>query len=262
MNNDLTEILKDTPTVGDAPTRAEYLRHLQNHNLILSEMDFTQRPDIVKAVYKHWQTCRVVGCVFAQQIAARPDQHSIDWNVITDEVTTRNAIDVARQIAGYVEPLKNQEEAAVILLPGLCEPVALASLCKSLGQLEGWGCKAELNPSDKCDRVYVRLVVALPPTAEAELLGLAPFSFLPATRQAPVAALQIRTKPDRAEWRGPSPIKKAHLAHIDWPDEHTRDRYWERTEQNRRDILGGDDSAAKARVTFAIPQHHWDRADI
>lgn len=260
MGDDLSQILPETPFAPDrhSPARHDYIMHLKSNGIIGTESEFIDHTCLVKAVYKDWQKRPQVGCVFAQQIAARPDQHEIDWAIFKDGESISEVHDLADRIAEHAYGVRNQEEAAAILLPALTDPSVLTALCKALGQIEGWDCKAEYNPSDKYDRFYVRVVMPLPPDTEAELLGLGPFDFLPLTRQAPVTALQIRTKPDDAEWRGPSDIKKAHLAHIPWPHQKTFKTHWAKTEELRRDILGGDDTAAKARVTFAIPSNHWD----
>jgi len=110
------------------------------------------------------------------------------------------------------------------------------------------------------DRIHVGLRYELEENVEAEILGLGPFSFLPATRRSPIMALEIRTKSDRHKHRGRSKIGRSHLADIEWPaaNKTSVDKAWEQSQEARQTILGGDDSAARARITFAIPRTYWD----
>ena len=146
------------------------------------------------------------------------------------------------------------------MLTGLTDVAALVDLCRSLGQERCWDLDAQFNPSDRLDRVYVKLRYQLSKDVDAEVLGLGPFAFLPATRCAPICALEVRTKEERAKERGPFTKKKSHLADMTWPESRQKyfDQFWQASHKARLEILGGDDSSARARVTFAIPKMNWD----
>lgn len=155
-------------------------------------------------------------------------------------------------------------EALTVLIPKLVDSVLLTAFCKRLGaRNDNWRIAAAPNPSDRLDRVYVSLRFALDANVDAEILGFGPFTFLPATRRAPITALEIRTKVEGHKKRGRSEATLSHLADIPWKGggDSWYDRAWTQTQDARRAVLGGDDSAARARITFAIPRTLWDGHD-
>ena len=111
--------------------------------------------------------------------------------------------------------------------------------------------------------MHVSLRFVLQKNIESEILGLGPFTFLPATRRAPVTVLEIRTKIEGHKKRGGSQVERSHLADIPWPvaSKERKNIIWQQSSEARHAILGGDDSAARARITFAIPRPLWDGHD-
>lgn len=249
----LTDTLRQVRFAGLAPTRAEYESHLRAEGFIGSSENLLDRPDIALAIYRDWQRRDRVACVFARLIALNSERYDIAWEVLPTRVDPSNVESAASKVTSVVEPAKGQEEAVTVLLPGLEDPESLVSLCKALGQCPSWKVSALFNPSDRLGRVYVRLTTRLAPNVDSEVLGVAPFEFLPPTRVAPITALHIRTKTEGAKPRGYKSSDKSHLADIAWPD----DQFWEASCKQRADVLGGDDSAARARITFAVPQDLW-----
>lgn len=243
-----------------APSRAEYEKFLRTHGVIGANERLGDRPDIALDVYCDWQRRAPVACMFARLIARNPSAHDVAWEMIPTPIDEQNVAGAADQIAQLVEQAKGQEESIVILLPAISEAKSLILLCKAIGRCESWSVRAPYNPSDRFDRIYVRMTTVIGPNVEAEILGVGPFAFLPPTRQSPITALHIRTKTEGAKPRSPGSADKAHLANMDWPGGRDRrfKQLWKGTAQSRVAVLGGDDSAARARITFAIPRTEWD----
>lgn len=127
-----------------------------------------------------------------------------------------------------------------------------------------WDVFPKINPSDLQSRYYVELHFhQKPQNVFTEVLGFGPFEFLPITRRAPLTSLEIRTKPTAIKKSvSPNGRDRVHLAGIRIK-EMSEDRFqafWRGTETRRFRLLGGDDSAAKAKVAFAIPKSIWNRA--
>lgn len=214
---DISGLLRKLSRVRRAPTRSEYEAHLRAKGINAGFESLEDRPDLALPVYRDWQRRAQIACVFARRIAVYPERYDIAWEVIDARVEAGTAESIAATISETVEPMKGQEDAVAILLPGLTHPQTLVRLCKALGRQDRWSLMEPFNPSDRLDRMYVRLTTDLAPDAEAEILGFAPFEFLPITRRSPIVALQIRTKADGAKHRGRSGRRKSYLAHIEWP---------------------------------------------
>lgn len=145
------------------------------------------------------------------------------------------------------------------MVPSLENVECLVKLIRGLYEQPAWEMRALLNPSDKWRRIYVELKRIISENVAAEVLGFGPFSFLPLTRQSPVAALELRTKTEGARTRkSPNKLKHAHLADIPFKYKPAIfEKTWARTEAARLEVLSGDDSAARARITFVIPEKDW-----
>lgn len=247
-----------------AVRRGQYEDLLRRKKVLGPGETLVDRPAIARLVYLNWQYGPEVACQFARAIACRPHRYDVGVATLGGHITEPSAGQAAMALNEKLEVMKGQEEGAAILLPGLVDGAALSALCKTLGQLDGWNLKARLNPSDRMNRVYVRLTTEVAAGVEAEVLGVGPFDFLPRTRRAPVAAFHVRTKPTDAKPRDPKDSLKAHLADMSWPggrESRQFGKLWKATEKARDAILGGDDSAARARITFAIPREIWDSAE-
>ena len=261
--NGIRRALKELQWSDGGPSRSDYQAYLREHRVLGERETLANRPDISESVYRDWQRRPQVACIFARRIAIQPRKFSIKTVVVqedpADEMT--GAID---KTAEAVISARGSSEALTVLLPKLVDSELLAVFCKRLGARNGnWRIEAVPNPSDRLDRVHVSLRFTLEANVEAEILGFGPFTFLPATRRAPITALEIRTKTEGHKKRGISGTERSHLADIPWKgaSKEWRDRAWKKTEEARRAVLGGDDSAARARITFAIPRHLWDGHD-
>jgi len=251
--------------VGGTPkafsTRADFIGWLVAHGHLGGPHDFAKQPDVVEAVYRHWQGQGQVACRFAQQMGRAPEKYGIR-TAVSANLDEGKVTDATKDWLGDVVSGACQDaatEALTLLFPTIDDPAALVRFLRSLADVSGWYLNAELNPSDRLGRVYVRVHVAVCEDGVAEVLGFGPFDFLPLTRRAPIVALEIRTKKNQPKaGSGPGKPLRLHLADmpLGWEQDHVR-KVWELTEQSRRATLGGDDSAAKAKVTYAIPQPVW-----
>lgn len=248
------------------PSQDDYTKHLRQIGLLDPNVALAGRPDLAETVYRHWQRQPQIACAFAQIIAENPAAHGIRTKVVGDNVNLADVTCTAESVSTFVEEVIADPgiKGATVLIPGLLDVAVLVAFCCALATQQRWKLRAELNPSDRQSRVYVELKREVGVNEEgkivlAEVLGFGPFNFLPLTRRAPVTALELRTKPDNAGApKNAFKQPRAHLADLridmDFP---TVRRVWARTEDARIEVLGGDDSAARARITFAIPQEHW-----
>ncbi len=244
------------------PCRDDYLRHLIENGYASNKSDALHSAAIVTSIYRHWQSTGQIACEFGRRVALDPEKYDIKTQVINNDSGDLSDVE-CNLISSLINLATNpgdKTQAVSLLFPLIETELALTKLCKSLNGIEGWHLSAHLNPSDKLERVYVRLSLEIDNDTLAEILGLGPFDFLANTRQAPITALEIRTKRGNHPKQSTSAVAKfkyrAHLASLDTKLEPFKD-LWSQSEMNRLALLGGDDSAAKAKVTFAIPASVW-----
>ena len=241
------------------PSRSDYLQWLLASGQLEPGEPLGARPDLVEAVYRHWQGLGQLACRFAQELSKDPERYGMATSVIRTGIDGQNPFEEIALVweAAIADPAN---ESLTLLFPDIDTPEGLITLLHGLGLLAGCFVRAVRNPSDRFDRVYIQLQAPISKGVVAEVLGFGPFDFLPVTRRAPVVALEARTKSGRnKDGGGPRRPERTHLARIplDW-DPARIDRTWEQTELARMRLLGGDDSAAKAKVTFAIPVEVWE----
>ena len=261
--NGLRKILKELQWAAGGPSRSDYEIYLREHKILGEEETLAERVDLAASVYRDWQRRPQVACVFARRIATQPVKFNIQ-TVVVPEDPTKEMTHAIESTASAVRAARGSREAITILFPKLTTSAALVAFCKRLGARNGdWRIEATPNPSDRLDRVHVSLRYTLRKNIEAEILGLGPFAFLPATRRAPITVLEIRTRVEGHKKRGRSKVSRSHLADIPWQGASPKwfERTWHQSEDARRAVLGGDDSAARARITFAIPRSLWDGHD-
>ncbi len=244
------------------PVREDYVAELRKRGLVRNEREFQDSPDLADAVYSHWQTRPQIACIFARMMAPNLADFGIFRMVYPGAIRKTDVRPIAKAAASFVtNSIADPKcEAASILIPGLLDAPSLVALCRAIGKHDGWSIKAATNPSDRLDRVYVELRRNVGDGVLAEALGFGPFDFLPLTRRAPVTAIELRTKPDFAsDPKDPFKEPRAHLA--DMLNTGLRgtefEHAWRGSGSARARVLGGNDSAARARVAFAIPETHW-----
>ncbi len=242
---------------------SDYINHCIETKGLADQQELRKFPALAEEIYVDWLRKPQVACVFARFMAKDNEQFGIRREVVSacpseigEEAYAELITD--RTTESIMSP---KVEGLSLLLPSITESEQLGSLVRQLFSRAEWSGSAKLNPSDRQERVYIQLKRKLDDETAAEVLGLGPFSFLPLTRQSPVTALEIRTKPDGASGgKGPFSTRLSHLADILIPkiaDKKFRE-FWIATSDQRLAVLGGDDSAAKAKVTFAIPSAFWN----
>jgi hypothetical protein len=241
-------------------TRADYLSWLVEQKLLTKATRFAEHGDLVARVYRNWQTQGQLACRFAQQLARQAEGYGMRACVINASSRGNLSEEAVSALSHACRTACESKEvqALALLFPRIESAAALVRLLKILAKLPGWAITAAPNPSDRLQRVHVRVHYRLDAGHVAEALGFGPFQFLPLTRRAPVVALEMLTKVSRPKESALGRPKRLHLAGIelDWPASRIK-RVWQATEENRLYMLGGDDSAAKAKVSFAIPRRFW-----
>lgn len=243
------------------PTRKDYVDWLVDGGHISSSQEFPQHTDLVQAVYRHWQRQGQIACKFARLIARNPAHHGVAATIIETggDGALGGAATTHLERSFKAACTKPEVQALTLLFPYVESGPALVRLIRDLRALPAWEVTGFPNPSDRHERVYVRITASIEDGVVAEVLGFGPFDFLPATRRAPIAALELRTKAPGAKGSsGPGRPRRVHLAAIElgWTEAQVR-KVWGETEQARLAVLGGDDSAAKAKVAFSIPLAIW-----
>lgn len=244
------------------PSRTDYLQWLQTGGHLAPGEPIGVRTELVEAIYRHWQGTGQLACRFAQELSKDPEHYGMATAVVRTGIDEHDPFDEVALIweAAVADP---DNQSLTLLFPDIDAAEGLVPLLQGLGLLSGWFVRAVRNPSDRHDRIHVQLQAPISKGVVAEVLGFGPFPFLPVTRRAPMLALEARTKSGRnKDGGGPRRPERTHLARIplDWEPGRI-DRTWQQTERARVQLLGGDDSAAKAKVTFAIPTEVWESGD-
>lgn len=260
--NGVRALLKKLQWESGGPSRSDYELYLREHGVLGEAETLSDYPALSVQVYRDWQRRPQVACMFARKIAVQPKRYGVETKVVTDDPAVAMTA-VVNETAEAIDSVCGTQDAITVLVPKLTNSRLLVAFCKRLGARNGrWRIDASLNPSDHLQRVYVGLRYKLEEKVESEILGFGPFNFLPITRRSPIAVLEVRTKTGGSKPRGGSYIKRSHLADMPWPNsDRSRNKDWGLSTDARRAVLGGDDSAARARITFAIPRSLWDGHD-
>lgn len=214
-----------------------------------------------RAKYLEWRRQPAVGCMFARIIAIRPTAYKQVVESIAPAITPAKS---AEQIAKRVETLVEDKSAvaAALLFPDIATLEGMARIMLALGDQPKWTVTAvALENEVVTNTTALRVVRDIPfgqTSCPSETLVLGPFNEFPATRRAPVPALEIFVgEPQPLDPKTGKPTTQANLAHIDTQKilgNHGFDHVWKKSVQGRKEKLGGvNDIRAKAKVTLAIP---------
>ncbi len=210
--------------------------------------------------YQQWKRyIPAVGCVFARLLAAAPDRYGQQLEVITD--STAEA--VADQIEVAVDKAVSATgiAALTLLLPNVKDLRVLVGIALALEGKPRWQVTRTPLTKTPVGAVLAFGVTRNIPAASgnelpSELLVLGDFSAFPATRRAPVTAIEMFVGAVPVHGRNGKAAVKANLDLVDVepPNQDVFDRTWEATRAARLKSLGGiDDPRAKARVSFVVP---------
>ena len=245
------------------PRRQDYVRQLQEHELIVDEAEFISNDRLTEAVYRDWLSRPQVGCVFAQLLSRPVYRTGIRTVVARGSSGIGDPSELAVQISSLVDNSVNydSDEALSVLLPQILDAEALTRLVWELRKQPQWTIEKE-RPW-RGTLVLIGLRVEIAPSVVAETLGMGPFPIFPTTRQCPITTLEIRTKTTRSKKSHLSNTRLAsHLADIPISREFTNAEFGARfrkfTPALRKRILGKqEDMRAKAGITYSLPAAIW-----
>lgn len=211
-----------------------------------------------RQTYLDWRRTPAVGCVFARYLSRSPEDHgqaveSIEIDTSPDQI----AQEIAHRTSDLIADAAIK--AALILLPKVRSVKELAEISIELGQLSGWTVStSELDAPPDAEMTAVHLFRDVPfadTTTKSEILVFGPFDEMPATRRAPVTAIEFLVcEPMGVDPKTQKPTTRANLAHLELelPSQAAFDSMWNGSFSGRLKSLGGEDSRAKAKVSFAI----------
>jgi hypothetical protein len=161
------------------------------------------------------------------------------------------------------EILGGSSEAAVFVFNELLPVAEFAALLRSLSNKPGWHLReTEIRHGRRNYSVVgVDVYVGEDKGVEtlSEIVGFAPYEYLPVTRRAPIPAIMLRTKPDFSEAPLPDRVeRRANLAAIKvdiHPNAFTA--LWQKSQELRAQLDGVSNPMARARVALALPAEVW-----
>jgi hypothetical protein len=212
-----------------------------------------------KQDYLAWKKkSKDVGCVFARYMAAKPTQFGQRIEIVSGSRSTSVASRIETLVSRFIAD--SAVSALTLLLPKLTDLAALVDVVHQLERVHGWKVKRWSLPNAAGGAVVAICLTRDVPlgsrTVPSEALILGNFGGFPATRRAPVTALEIFVGPPPSlDRRDGQPTKKANLADVDLGlQQALHDNMWEGSRRLRLESLGGaDDDRAKAKVAFVVP---------
>ena len=207
-----------------------------------------------------WIRSQQTGCLFAQKLAR--DSEIPSWRTLV--VKSGESSEELDSLQETLElSAENDETHAVVIVFQEVEiSEHIPDLINRLVKTGHWWWteprKVERSASGE-KRFAVGLRWKAPNDSVAFVLGFGPFGLLPPTRRSPYLALTVPTclKGSRRDPTGAG--KERHLCDMrnDLFTEESWEKLWEETKTRRAQLTESyDDDAAKARVTFVLPESH------
>jgi hypothetical protein len=208
-----------------------------------------------------WARTKSIGCYFARAMFQAPADYGITIHYQGDLDGRKLALRVSELIRNEV--LMEASEAVVVVINERLPVEEFATLLRSLSNKPGWYLReTEIRHGERDYAVVgVDVYVGEDQGSEtlSEIVGFAPYEYLPVTRRAPTPAIMLRTKsalseeplPERAE-------RRANLAAIKvdvHPNAFTA--MWQKSKELRAQLDGADNPMARARVALALPADVW-----
>lgn len=211
--------------------------------------------------FSYWAQSRNVGCFFARAMFKASQEYGISVMHVSgsDGVTIAHALDAA--IKKEIEnPLS---EAGAFVFDRNLPVTEYARLLRTLGGLSDWYLRETQIKFETRDFAIIGLdtLVGQDHGVEAlsEVVGFAPYNYLPITRRAPVPAFVLRTKPTFSEDPLPDRTeRRANLAAIRLniaPNAFSK--LWAKSQELRAELDGKNHPMARARVALAFPSQVW-----
>lgn len=249
------------------PQRSDYLQYLIERRIIASEDALDAHPEVVLDVHRHWHIRGQHGCRFAQMLSNNPAGHRWGRVVIPGADPAKWSRGVWSDIARHVESaIANAEEQALSLLfPSLTSETALVELLVQLKERLRWQAVLidRLTASDGASLLRIGLRVPLADDITAWPIGFGPFPHLALTRRSPLAEIAFMVKPKTYPGRPniTQDPNAAHLADMQIPviTDDVWTKVWASTQSAKAERLADPgDPAAKAKVTFVVPEELWN----
>jgi hypothetical protein len=215
-----------------------------------------------KEKYLAWKrTGNAIACRFARLMAINPTEFGQRIEVIDGTTSQALAAEIDRLV---IQQIGDPAAAALtILLPDVTQLATLVEVALALAPLSGWTMNRWHEPAAPSGPVVAftlarAVALATGKLVPSEVLALGPFAGFPATRNAPVLALEIFVGiPLPHDPKKRTPTTKANLAHVNVTPPLNQTQFantWTKSERARLASLGGvDDCRAKAKVAFVIP---------
>jgi hypothetical protein len=237
------------------PSRMDYVECLIEHGLVHDECDLWQKEELVVAIQNHWHQSGQSGCVFSRYLTR--DAAASGWKARVFHLHPADEPDLGR--AGLNAILDEEIASKECELLSLLFPAATtgSDLANVLGILAGLDRSVVLRPKPHGHLVDFSIRIHLAKDMQAWVLGFGPFSFLPATRQAPVLEVVFRTKTktQRTTERG-GDLLAVHVADVPLNVKAQQfNGLWSASVRRTGDILESVDRVfSRARVTFGLPR--------
>lgn len=247
------------------PNLEDYRRRLVERGALGQDEDIKARGELVADVQTHWHRSGQTGCVFARILSDDPVGNL--WRIVPlTGIWSWSAADWNARVRDDARAAITDPQVWLVsyLFPDVTEPAHLGKLVRHLAALDGWSVETtgplEVEGRGALMNTGVRLV--LPDGVTSWALGLAPFAFMPFTRQSPFTEILFAVKPKGAEPLHPELNGDRSLAHVaDAPVPivaGTADSIMKKTKANKRlHLRGVNDQTAKAKVTFSVPVSAW-----
>lgn len=203
-----------------------------------------------------WVKTRQAGCAFASSLVRNKENQY--WRTLVTQIPDD------REGRGYLEEIlqasteDSQIHALMVVLQDVELPADLAKLISSLCRHESWSWCEPRSVAPTLggrERFAIGLRWRRPDGPLCFVLGFGPFGFLPPTRRAPYCALTVPTcetgfrRTDSSDERHLCDMRNDAFTDETWANLSEETRVW------RKALIGEhDEKAAKARVTFVLPE--------
>ena len=202
-----------------------------------------------------WLHTDQVGCRFAMALTI--DKYQDRWRSIS-AATPKSADEVDVIHETLVEACSDKVDAVILIFPEVEMLEDLVGLVNLLCQHDSWSCAEDKYPDTSAagrPRVGLGMRWRMPCDTVSFALGFGPFGFLPPTRRSPYTAITLPVCKKGVHRKGDS--AERHLCDManDLWDGEVFNKLWEGTSALKAKLIeSNDQEAAKAKVTFALPE--------
>lgn len=202
-----------------------------------------------------WLHTDQVGCRFAMALTI--DKFQDRWRSIS-AATPKSGEEVEVIQETLTEAASDDVDAVILIFPEVELLADLVGLINLLNQHEAWSCAEDKHPDSSAagrPRVGLGMRWKMPCDTSSFALGFGPFGFLPPTRRSPYTAITLPVCKKGVHREGdPSERHLCDMANDLWTGEQF-DKLWAGTSALKAKLIeSNDNEAAKAKVTFALPE--------